>query len=503
MQSIRKSFDGVEILHGVDFDLHAGEVHALIGENGAGKSTLVKVLAGIFPDHEGIIRVEGNEIKLHSPRAAVDAGIGIMYQELNLLNELSVAENMYLGREPRSAGMMVDFKEMNRRARVILERLRLDIDPAQPVGSLRIGLQQMVEIAKALSLNAKILIMDEPTSALTNKEVGHLFAVVKKLCGEGAGIIYISHHLDEIFSIAARTTVMRDGSSIATRLVGGTDQNELIKLMVGRPLVAWNVRTSNTKGKKVLQVSNLGLQQPDKKNHDMLADISFDIAEGEILGIAGLLGSGRTELLESLFGVHGARCGGSVAIEEKQVSIRTPIEAMRNGVALITEDRKRSGLIMGMSIRDNMSLVSLADILTWGMLSNALQRRRALDAIEKMFIRCRSEDQDVATLSGGNQQKVIVGKWLSTKPRILLLDEPTRGIDVGAKWDIYRLLDRLAASGCAILMASSELPELLNLCDRIMVLRQGRVATIFSRKDASQEKILQAATPVALQGVLA
>jgi ABC-type sugar transport system ATPase subunit len=331
---------------------------------------------------------------------------------------------------------------------------------------------------------------------LTNTEIERLFATVRELSGQGVGIIYISHHLDEIFSIASRVTVMRDGNRVATRAITETSKVELIRLMVDRPIEAWNVRLQTKPGRPVLKVDGLRLERPDRKEPHILRNMSFEAFEGEILGLAGLLGAGRTELLESLFGIYGSLCHSALSICGRKTTIRSPAEAIGLGMALVTEDRKRNGLVMCMTIRDNMSLVSLASILKWGMLSPALQRRRTGEAIAKMLIRCRSDQQDAATLSGGNQQKVILGKWLSTKPRILLLDEPTRGIDIGAKWDIYRLLDQLAAAGCAIIMASSELLELLNICDRIMVLRQGEVAAVFSRGEATQEKILHAATPM-------
>jgi ribose transport system ATP-binding protein len=496
MREIRKAFGEVEVLHGVNFDLRAGEIHAVVGENGAGKSTLFKVLSGVYSDHSGRIALDGAEVRFASVREALAAGIAVIHQELNLVPELTAAENIWLGREPRRWGLTLHSRRMNDRARQVLRELGSAVDPRQPVSDLRIGARQIVEIAKAISLDARVLVMDEPTSALSEPEIEHLFAVVRRLAARGVGIVYISHRLDDVFKLADHVTVMRDGADVTTAAVADTTREDLIRLMVGRRLESFFTRHEKPRQNVVLSVSGLRMHASDFRGRPVLDGIGFEVRAGEILGIAGLLGAGRSELLESLFGAHGARAAGRIRLDARAVSLRRPRDAIAHGIALVTEDRKLTGLVMGLSLRHNISLAALRRVLSRGLLSARLERALAQRYISRLAIRCRAEDQDVATLSGGNQQKAVLGKWLAAGPRVLLLDEPTRGIDVGAKSEIYRLLAELADGGCAIVMASSELPELLNLCDRILVLREGRVSGVFDRENVTQERILEAAAPM-------
>ena len=502
MRQIRKAFAGIEVLHGVGLDLGAGEVHALVGENGAGKSTLVKVLSGVHTDYRGSIELDGRAVRFSSTRDAELAGISIIYQELNLVQELTAAENTFLGREPRRWGILVDYRQMNDRAGGILRELGSSASPTDPVSSLRVGARQMVEIAKALSLNARVMVMDEPTSALSEPEIEQLFAVVKQLSRRGVGIVYISHRFEEIFRIADRVTVLRDGELVATKPVAETSREDLIRLMVGRTLETFFTRHGQPQQQIALAVNDLKLERAEFRPPAILEGISFDVRAGEILGIAGLLGAGRSELLESIFGAYGSRATGQVVLDGRPLNMTSPAAAIDRGVTLLTEDRKLTGLVLGMSLRHNISLAALHTTLRWGMLSASRERSLARDYIGKLAIHCQGDEQAVVTLSGGNQQKVVLGKWLATEPRVLLLDEPTRGIDVGAKSEIYHLLAELAARGCAIVLASSELPELLNLCDRILVMREGRMSALFDRSEATQERILEAAAPLSRVGAL-
>ena len=498
MQGICKAFDDVEVLHAVGFELRTGEIHALVGENGAGKSTLMKVLAGVYPDASGRVLLNGKRVRFQSAGEAMRAGVSMIHQELNLVEGLTVAENIYLGREPRQFGIAVDCRTMNRMSREILRELGSEIDPAARVASLRIGDRQMIEIAKALSFEPRVLVMDEPTSALSASEISRLFEVVRRLARRGVGIVYVSHRFEEIFDLADRVSVLRDGRHVGTMPVAGTSRDELIRVMVGRPLNRFFTRHRQPRERVVFEVRDLCLgERGPSRTRARLESVSFDVREGEILGIAGLMGAGRSELLESLFGAHGRRVSGTVRLEGKPVSPASPADAIGNGIALVTEDRKRTGLVLGMSVRNNLSLAALPRTLRWGMLSARRESLLARSSIERLSIRCRDDRQDVAMLSGGNQQKVVLGKWLAGEPRVLLLDEPTRGIDVGAKAELYRLLAEWAERGCAVVLASSELPELLNLCDRVLVMREGKIAAAFRHDEATQERILDAAAPLA------
>jgi ribose transport system ATP-binding protein len=493
---IGKSFSGVTVLNDVDFDLKAGEVHALIGENGAGKSTLMKILAGVHTDYDGTMRVGGRLQRFNGIRDAERAGIAIIHQELDLVRELTVADNIFLGREPLVAGVLIDRRRIVKAAEVLLRRLGIDIDPESRVAELRVGEQQLVEIAKALSLDARILIMDEPTSALSSSECKTLFKVVRQLAADGVAIVFISHRLDEILALADRVTILRDGKHVVTAPIGELTRGAIISAMVGHDMVASRRHANAGAGTVVLSVRDLTLDSVSRRGwRRLLHGVSFDLRRGEILSIGGLLGSGRTEILESIFGVSSGWHGGRITVEGSDVAVRSPADAYRLGIALVTEDRKARGLLLGSSIRDNVALPSVGAMARFGLRAFAREAALAVDVVERLSVRCSGIDQIASTLSGGNQQKVVIGKWLATQPRILLLDEPTRGIDVGAKEEIYELIFRLAADGLGIIVVSSEMPELLLLSDRVLVMCEGRQTGLLRRADATQEAVMRLAAP--------
>ena len=494
---IGKRFGGVVALSDVHFDLRPGEIHALMGENGAGKSTLMKILAGVYPDYEGTIRLDGREVRFANVRQAEASGIAIIHQELNLVSGLSVAENIFLGREKRIAGLVVDSRAGGAAARELLARLGIGLDPDARVGALRVGEQQLVEIAKALSLDARILIMDEPTSALTPAECERLFRIVGQLAREGVAIVYISHRIGEVMRLADRVTVFRDGRHVLTRPIGELDEDRIISAMVGREMLAADHLAPRGPGRVVLSTRGLGLVKPHRNGwRTVLQGVSFDLHAGEILGIGGLLGSGRTEILESLFGSGSGQVSGEIRVEGRPVDIRTPRDARRLSLAFVTEDRKTQGLHLASSIVSNVALPLVSRLARFGLRSARRERALAQDAVKSLGIRCSGIEQDAGKLSGGNQQKVVIGKWLATRPRILLLDEPTRGIDVGAKREIYDLIFRLAREdGLGVIVVSSELPELLLLADRVLVMSEGRQRGILDRANASEERIMQLAAP--------
>ena len=480
-----KAFAGVTALHDVDFNLMSGEVHALMGENGAGKSTLMKILAGVHVEYEGEIRIEDAPVRFSGVQDAERAGVAIIHQELNLVPELTAAENMFLGREPLILGSLVDHKRIAKTASALLKRLGIEIDAQRRVAELRIGEQQLVEIAKALSLDARILIMDEPTSALSTAECETLFKVVRQLAQAGVAIIYTSHRLDEVVALANRVTVLRDGQRVLTAPIEGLSRGAIISAMVGREVTLTRRESVASSTAPVLSIRNLTLDKVSSRGwRRVLQGVSFDVRRGEILGIGGLLGSGRTEILKSIFGVaHGWR-SGDIAIDGAPASINSAAEARRLGVAMVTEDRKALGLHIASTIRDNVALPSVGVKSRFGLRGFARESALATDVVEKLQVRCSGIDQIVATLSGGNQQKVAIGKWLATNPRVLLLDEPTRGIDVGAKQEIYQLIFRLAAQGLAIVVVTSEMPELLLLSDRVLVMCEGRQTGVISGAEA-------------------
>jgi len=493
---VSKSFGGIAALVDVDFDLRAGEVHALVGENGAGKSTLMKILAGVHVDYDGVIRLAGAQVRFAGVQDAERAGVAIIHQELDLVPELSAADNIFLGREPLIAGTIVDRRRIVRAAEALLRRLGIAIDPQSRVADLRVGEQQLVEIAKALSLDARILMMDEPTSALSTSECETLFKVVRQLAAAGVAIIFTSHRIDEVVALANRVTVLRDGRRVLTAPIEGLSSNAIISAMVGRTLVSTHREPVAVEGAPVLSVRNLTLDMVGPRGwRRVLHGVSFDLRRGEILGIGGLLGSGRTEILESIFGAARGWRTGDIAIDGEPVAIGSPAEACRLGVALVTEDRKARGLLLASTVRDNMALPSVGALSRFGVRGFAREAALAEDMVERLSVRCNDVDQIVSTLSGGNQQKVVIGKWLATEPRVLLLDEPTRGIDVGAKQEIYQLVFQLAAHGLGIVTVSSEMPELLLLSDRVLVMCEGRQTAILSRAEATQEAIMRLAAP--------
>lgn len=496
MIGVTKEFSGIYALQNVDFQVLSGEVMALMGENGAGKSTLMKILAGVYTDWIGTISISQKEQRFKNTREAENAGIGIIYQELNLVPGLSVSENVFLGREPTRFGSIVDYSKMNKMAEEILSELHFKEPVTTLVSQLRVGHQQIVEIGKALSLDAKILIMDEPTSALSEKEAKILLKVVRQLRDRGVSIIYITHRIGEVFEIANRVTVLRDGCLVAVEDIMNVDRQKLIQMMVGRNFKKFFFRCGNPKEEIILKVKNLTRKNINPSKKALVEDINFEVRKGEKLGIAGLLGAGRTELLESLFGIDPYNTTGTVQIGEKIISVRNPRQAIDEGIGFITEDRKGNGLVLSMDIGQNLTLAALESLRQYLILSRKKERDTIDKYIDKLSIQTNNPKNSINSLSGGNQQKVLLAKWLATGPKVLLLDEPTRGIDVGAKHQIYVLLSELANLGIAIIMASSELLELLAICDRIMVMREGKISAVFSRDEATQEKILDAAAPV-------
>ena len=487
MKDIDKSFPGVKVLQNVQFSLYSGELHALMGENGAGKSTLMKILNGIYSKDNGTIIVKGKPEEITSTKVAEGLGISIIHQELNLIPYLSIMENIFLGREFKLGKTpFVNWKKMRSEAERYLKQLGMDLDPRTIVEELSVGQQQMVEIAKALSMQADILVLDEPTAALTDREIEKLFEVIAALKAKGVGMIYISHRMEEIFQISDRITVLRDGKYIGTRKTKETDMDELVRMMVGRDINDRFPKIEIMPGEERLRVEGISLGQK-------LRDISFSVRSGEILGLAGLMGAGRTEVAKVLFGVTPAT-QGTIFIDGKEATIRKPIDAIGAGIALVTEDRKHEGLILSLSIRENLSLPNLAKLSVSGFMKRSKESVLSEETIEKLHIRTPHAEQVVGALSGGNQQKVVIGKWLATKPKILILDEPTRGVDIGAKKEIYDLMNQLAKEGVAIIMISSELPEVLGMSDRIIVMHEGRVTAELSREEATQERIMHAAT---------
>ena len=502
MRGIGKSFGGVSVLRDVDFALRRGEVHALMGENGAGKSTLMKILSGIHLDYDGQIEVDGAPVRLAGTRDATRHGIGIIHQELNLVPGMSVAQNIFLGREKLRGGVFVDGRGQARAAAELLESLHFQASPYAPVGSLRVGEQQLVEIAKALSLDARILVMDEPTSALPGADADRLHGIIGRLAASGVSIVYISHRMEEIFKLAQTITVLRDGNLVGTVAAANTSRAGLIRMMAGRDVQEFFERGAAAPAGKARPAPLLGVRglwlansRPTAARPRLLDDIGFDVAPGEVLGLSGLMGAGRTELLETLFGARAEESGGEIRIGGAAVSLRSPVAAKAAGLALVTEDRKRDGLVLGASLHLNAALTILPLLSKLGFVAQARQTGVAAEAIRSLSIRARGPEQAAGTLSGGNQQKVVIAKWLATHPRILLLDEPTRGIDVGAKAEIYKLIRELAARDLAIVLASSEMPELLALSDRIMVLREGRATALLERRDFSARAILDYASP--------
>lgn len=494
IQNISKHFGGTRALHEVSFDVMPGELHAICGENGAGKSTLMKILSGVITSYDGSLAVDGKTVQFTGTRDAEAVGISIIHQELNLVEQLSIAANIFLGREFRSGYVFRNDRAMENAATELLRSLDCDIPTYKLAGSLRVGDQQLIEIAKALSLNSRILVMDEPTSALTEAEVVRLYRVIAKLREQGTTILYISHKMDEVFDLSDRITVLRDGQFIGTRNTRETNAAEITKLMVGRDIESLDLGPRNARGQMVLEVKNLSLPWPGHARGYRLKDVSLELHRGEVLGIAGLMGAGRTELLECLFGASELAPTGEIILDGQSIKPRHPSEAKKAGLALVTEDRKRLGIFNTMNVGRNITMCSLKDAARGPMLNQFRERELSESMVSKLRIKTAGLTPPIGSLSGGNQQKCIVGRWLLTHPKVLLLDDPTRGVDVGAKAELYRVIRSLCSEGLGVIVTSSELPELLTLSDRIMVLSEGRKTAEFTIAEATQEKIMEAAT---------
>ncbi|MEU6350893.1 sugar ABC transporter ATP-binding protein [Streptomyces sp. NPDC047072] len=492
IEGIRKTFPGVVALDGVDFGLRRGEVHVLLGENGAGKSTLIKMLSGAYHPDEGRVLVDGEEVHIRGAQDAERLGIATIYQEFNLVPDLTVAENIFLGRQPRRLGM-IDRKTMEADAEVLLQRVGVDVSPRARVRELGIARLQMVEIAKALSLNARVLIMDEPTAVLTSEEVDKLFAIVRTLREDGVGIVFITHHLEEIAALGDRVTVIRDGKSVG-QVPAATPEDELVRLMVGRSIEQQYPRERGDTGQALLKVEGLS-------RDGVFHDIGFEVHAGEVVGIAGLVGAGRTEVVRAVFGAD-PYDKGTVKVSGAALKGHDVGAAMAAGIGLIPEDRKGQGLVLDQTVEENLGLVTMRAATRAGLVDLKGQREAAARIAGQLGVRMAGLQQQVRTLSGGNQQKVVIGKWLLADTKVLILDEPTRGIDVGAKVEIYQLINELTAQGAAVLMISSDLPEVLGMSDRVLVMAQGRIAGELDADEATQDSVMALAvsTPTTTEG---
>lgn len=486
MKNITKTFPGVKALDNVDFHLKKGEVHALLGENGAGKSTLMKVLNGIHERDSGKIFLRGQEVRFNNTKEAQNAGLAIIHQELELIPHLNVAENIFLGREEKK-GFLIDYNSLYKKTEDVLDMLGVNIDPRAKIVDLNIGNQQMVEIAKAVSQEAEILVMDEPTSSLTNQEIEILFSLIRRLKKQDISIVYISHRLEEVFEICDRVTVLRDGQFVDEVKTEETDEDHLIKMMVGRTIEERFPEIKFSPGEEILKVENLSV--PNK-----LEEASFELRKGEILGIAGLMGSGRTELAKALFGVYDD-LEGNIFFKGRNIKINSPADAINYGIYYLSEDRKEEGLVLGLTVENNISLAVLRNMLKMQTFINREEEKElALNYIDELNIKTPSEKQTVMNLSGGNQQKVVVSKLLSTNPEVVILDEPTRGIDVGAKREIYKLMQDLVNEGVAVILISSELPEVINLSNRVIVMHENKIMGELEAEQADQEAVMRLAT---------
>ena len=492
MRGIDKSFGGNAVLKNAGFLLDDGEVHALMGENGAGKSTLMKILTGVYTKDAGQVIVDGKEVCYNNPQEAEKAGIVFIHQELNVLFDLTVEENMFLGKEIKKVFGICDRKAMRKRVQEILDMLGVDIDPTQRMDELSIGQQQMIEIAKALMVDAKVLIMDEPTAALTQSETEVLFKVVNSLRKKGVSIVYISHRMEEIFELCDRITILRDGTYIDTKRIADIDMNDIVKMMIGREIgERYPVRNSKI-GDVAFEVKNLNCP-------GAFENVSFEVRAGEVLGVSGLMGAGRTEIMQAIFG-NMPNVTGQLLLDGKEIKNKNPQQAIQNGIGFITEDRKVEGLMLEESIMKNISLANLGRISNGGVINKKKEQELVNKGIEELRIRCFGPQHECNNLSGGNQQKVIFAKWIYTNPKVLILDEPTSGVDIGAKKEIYNIINELAAKGVAIIMVSSELPEVLGMSDRVMVVREGEVRGILNKEEANQESIMTLATGGELNG---
>ncbi len=487
MRGINKAFGSNQVLKNAGFLLRDGEVHALMGENGAGKSTLMKILTGVYTRDAGTVIVDGKEVEYHNPQEAEKAGIVFIYQELNVMFDLTVEENLFMGKEITKGFGICDKKAMRKKAQEILDKMGVNIPVGATMSELSVGQQQMIEICKALMVDAKVIIMDEPTAALTQSETEALFEVIWSLRQKGVSMVYISHRMEEIFELCDRITVLRDGSYIGTEEIKDVDMNDIVKMMIGREIgerfPARNVKL----GKEVLKVDKL-------TKNGVFHDVSFSVRAGEVLGVSGLMGAGRTEIMQSIFG-NMSIDSGKIYIEGKEVQIKNPSQAIKAGIGFITEDRKTEGLMLEKSIEENVSLANLGKVSRNNtVLSSASEDSLVKKAIEEFHIKCFGPNHECNNLSGGNQQKVVLAKWIYTDPKILILDEPTRGVDIGAKKEIYSVINELAGKGVAVIMVSSELPEVLGMSDRIMVVREGEVRGIVNQDEANQENVMTLAT---------
>ena len=487
-RGIVKEFSGIRVLDGIDFDLRKGEVHVIVGENGAGKSTLVKILTGVYAKDEGKILVDGKEVQLHNRNDALLHGIGIVFQEFSLIPALSVAENMFVGHLPSVSRFgflkIVDWKTVINKAKKSLEDFGIYIDPLAKIKNLGIAIQQLVEIAKALMMNNRILIMDEPTATLSKYEIEHLFRAIQGLKNKGVSIIYISHRLNEVGLIGDRVTVLKDGRKVTTVDIKDTSTEEIIRMMIGRDINDIFPTTARSKSETILKIENLTAEKGFR-------NVSFEIRKGEILGITGLVGSGKTELAHTLFGIL-KKSSGAITVNDKRIEMRSPLKAKRSGLGLLPEDRKRNGVIAALNIRENIGLPNLEQFMKYGFIILKRESDKIKEYIRIVNIRPNDPQKKVRFLSGGNQQKVVLSKWLCSKSKLFIFDEPTRGIDVGSKIEIYKLMNYLAQSGCGILMISSEIPEIIGMSDRILVMNKGEVISSFEREEATSEMILQA-----------
>lgn len=490
MKNVCKSFPGVKALQNVDFQLKSGEIHALLGENGAGKSTLIKVLGGIYHPEEGKIFIDGKEVAINDVSSARDNGISIIHQELVLVPHMTVAENIFLGREPKGT-LGINRAQMSREAQKMLDTFDLGIDADSEVSDLSIAQQQMVEIVKAISFNCRILVMDEPTSSISDREVAALFEIMRNLAKQGVGIIYISHKMSELNEVCDRVTVLRDGTYVGTREIVSTPKDELIAMMVGRELNQYYVRDHVKSEEVVLKCEKLN---DNRKKHNRVKDVSFEVHRGEIVGFAGLVGAGRSETMQCLFGLTKGSTG-DIYLNGKKIEIRKAVDAINNGIAMVPENRKVEGLYHVQSVRFNSTIEVLHEFINHLMVNSTREAQIAQEFIDKMRTKTPSQDQAVTNLSGGNQQKVMIGRWLATSPKLLILDEPTRGVDVGAKAEIYEIMNELTKQGVSIIMISSELPEIINMSDRVYVMYEGRITGCISYDEGlSQESIMKLAT---------
>lgn len=486
MRGIDKSFGSNQVLKQAGFTLESGEVHALMGENGAGKSTLMKILTGVYTKDAGTVLVDGKEVNYKNPQEAEKAGIVFIYQELNVMFDLTVEENLFMGKEIHGKFGICDKKAMQKKAQEALNTLGVNISPKTVMSELSVGQQQMVEICKALMADAKVIIMDEPTAALTQSETVALFKVIESLRKKGVSMVYISHRMEEIFELCDRITVLRDGSYIGVKNIPETNMNEIVKMMIGREIGERYPSRDVKIGKEVLKVKGL-------TRKGTFYDVSFSVRAGEVLGVSGLMGAGRTEIMQAIFGNLSYE-SGTIEIDGKEVKISNPRQAMEHGIGFITEDRKTEGLMLDKSIRENISLCNLERISKSSVISKEAEKDMVAEAIKDLHIKCFGPFHECNNLSGGNQQKVVLAKWILTNPKILILDEPTRGVDIGAKKEIYNIINKLAAQGVAIIMVSSELPEVLGMSDNIMVVREGEVRGIISYEEANQERVMTLAT---------